>query len=227
MKQPGSSVNLTVSGLYNNRNQITDLNISGAKMPSTQLVKYDYWKNGVVAKRQVAGAFAANMQYENDKVSQIQYDKGAQSLNQFKYEYDLNDNVMSRNENNYVTNFSYTPLDQVKTSSEFNERYTYDGRYNRLTLESSRELPIQEAQYEYNQKNQLTKAIGAKGTASYSYNGDGLMVERTVSNARHRYYYNEDKRIVAEAVIEADGKPRILYVYIYDTNGAIIGRQDA
>ncbi|MCG7410902.1 Hint domain-containing protein, partial [Paenibacillus sp. ACRRX] len=40
-------------------------------------------------------------------------------------------------------------------------------------------------------------------------------------------YYNEDKRIVAEAVIEADGKPRILYVYIYDTNGAIIGRQDA
>ncbi|MCG7410226.1 hypothetical protein MH117_22700, partial [Paenibacillus sp. ACRRX] len=31
VKQPGSSVNLTVSGLYNNRNQITDLNISGAK----------------------------------------------------------------------------------------------------------------------------------------------------------------------------------------------------
>ncbi|WP_281169715.1 hypothetical protein [Paenibacillus taiwanensis] len=31
-------------------------------------MKYDYWKNGVVAKRQVAGAFAANMQYENDKV---------------------------------------------------------------------------------------------------------------------------------------------------------------
>ncbi|MDK8183732.1 hypothetical protein [Paenibacillus sp. UMB4589-SE434] len=44
---------------------------------------------------------------------------------------------MSRNENNYVTNFSYTPLDQVKTSSEFNERYTYDGRYNRMTLKAA------------------------------------------------------------------------------------------
>ncbi|MCG7409111.1 hypothetical protein MH117_16965 [Paenibacillus sp. ACRRX] len=89
----------------------------------------------------------------------------------------------------------------MKTSSEFNEHYTYDGRYNRLTLESSRELPIQEAQYEYNKKNQLTKAIGAKGTASYSYNGDGLMVERAVSNARHRYYYNEDKRYLILLVL--------------------------
>ncbi|MCG7409118.1 hypothetical protein MH117_17000 [Paenibacillus sp. ACRRX] len=227
VRQISKGFHMTVRGQFDSRNRVTDLSISSSSIIGTPHVTYSYWKNGDVMSRAMASAFSSNMQYDNGRLILIQHRKSGQVVNYFSYEYDLNGNIQYRNENNYLTHFSYTPLDQVKTSSEFNERYTYDGRYNRLTLESSRELPIQEAQYEYNQKNQLTKAIGSKGTASYSYNGDGLMVERAMSNARHRYYYNEDKRIVAEAVIEADGKPRILYVYIYDTNGAIIGRQDA
>ncbi|MBH5320946.1 RHS repeat-associated core domain-containing protein [Paenibacillus sp. GSMTC-2017] len=147
-------------------------------------------------------------------------------MNSFEYSYDLANNITSRNENNYATNFTYTPLNQLKTSSEFDETYTYDSRYNRATVASTRELPVQEAQYEYDKKNQLTRVSGTHNPITYSYTGEGLLYERTENGVTNRYYYDENQLLLAEATVSSHGESQMNYMYIHDLNGQLIGRHD-
>ncbi|WP_028592980.1 RHS repeat-associated core domain-containing protein [Paenibacillus assamensis] len=220
-------VNVKVDGTYNNVNQLKQLNImSGGNQPA-KTISYDHLANGQLAKQAYGNAFVTDYQYEDMKLKKLNHAKDGAAQNTFQYSYDLVGNITQRNENSYITNFSYTPLNQIQTSSEFNETYSYDERYNRETLDSSRELPDKDAQYEYDKKNRLTKVTGDHNPVTYSYTGEGLLYERIENNVKNRYYYDANKLLLAEAVVGADGKAKIKYVYLYDLNGKLIGRQDA
>nr|WP_275444512.1 hypothetical protein [Paenibacillus sp. ACRRX] len=173
-----SQTNVKVDAGYDNMNRLKTLGVtSGGSAANT--FGYDYLSNGQLAQQSYGTAFVSQLQYTDVKLSQLAYTRNNAAMNTFQYGYDANSNITSRNENNVGSSFTYTPLNQIKTSSEFDERYSYDARYNRLTLESSRELPIQEAQYEYDVKNRLVKAAGAHNPVTYSYTGEGLLYERT------------------------------------------------
>ncbi|MCR8843748.1 hypothetical protein NQ117_08615 [Paenibacillus sp. SC116] len=220
-------VNVKVDGTYNNVNQLKQLNIlSGGNQPA-KTISYDHLANGQLAKQTYGNAFTTDYQYEDMKLKKLNHARDGAAQNTFQYGYDLVGNITERNENSYITNFSYTPLNQIQTSSEFNETYSYDERYNRETLDSSRELPDKDVQYEYDKKNRLTKVTGDHNPVTYSYTGEGLLYERVENNVKNRYYYDANKLLLAEAVVGADGKAKIKYVYLYDLNGKLIGRQDA
>ncbi|WP_028543250.1 RHS repeat-associated core domain-containing protein [Paenibacillus taiwanensis] len=221
-----SQTNVKVDAGYDNMNRLKTLGVtSGGSAAKT--FGYDYLSNGQLAQQSYGTAFVSQLQYTDVKLSQLTYTRNNAAMNTFQYGYDANSNITNRNENNYATHFTYTPLNQIKTSSEFDERYSYDARYNRLTMESSRELPIQEAQYEYDVKNRLVKAAGDHNPVTYSYTGEGLLYERTENQTKSRYYYDAKSLLLAEAAIGADGKAQMKYVYIHDLNGKLVGRQDA
>ncbi|MDK8182618.1 RHS repeat-associated core domain-containing protein [Paenibacillus sp. UMB4589-SE434] len=218
--------NVKVDAGYDNMNRLKTLGVtSGGSAANT--FGYDYLSNGQLAQQSYGTAFVSQLQYTDVKLFQLSYTRNNAVMNTFQYGYDANSNITSRNENNVGSSFTYTPLNQIKTSSEFDERYSYDARYNRLTLESSRELPIQEAQYEYDVKNRLVKATGAHNPVTYSYTGEGLLYERTENQSKTRYYYDAKSLLLAEASVGADGKAQMKYVYIHDLNGKLVGRQDA
>ncbi|WP_028594343.1 RHS repeat-associated core domain-containing protein [Paenibacillus assamensis] len=220
-------VNVKVDGTYNNVNQLKQLNIlSGSNQPA-KTISYDHLANGQLAKQTYGNAFVTDYQYEDMKLKKLKHAKDGAAQNTFQYGYDLVGNITQRNENSYVTNFSYTPLNQIQTSSEFNETYSYDERHNRQTLDSTRELPLKSKQFEYDKKNRLTKVTGDHTPVTYSYTGEGLLYERVENNVKNRYYYDANKLLLAEAVVGADGRAKIKYVYLYDLNGKLIGRQDA
>ncbi|WP_028592988.1 RHS repeat-associated core domain-containing protein [Paenibacillus assamensis] len=219
-------VNVRVDGTYNNVNQLKQLNIlSGGNQPA-KTISYDHLANGQLAKQTYGNASVTDYQYEDKRLKQLKSTKDGAVQNIFQYGYDLVGNITHRNENSYTTNFTYSPLNQIQTSSEFNETYSYDERYNRQTLDSTRTRSIKSAQYEYDKKNRLTKVTGDHNPVTYSYTGEGLLYERVENNVKSRYYYDANKLLLAEAVVVADGKAKIKYVYLYDLNGKLIGRQD-
>ncbi|WP_028596379.1 polymorphic toxin-type HINT domain-containing protein [Paenibacillus assamensis] len=219
-----TSIYAKVWGTYDNVNQLKQLNIFRGNFSNT--ISYDRLANGLLAKQTFADAFVSQYQYEDTKLKQLTYLKNGVAQNTFQYGYDSNENITHRNENNYITNFTYTPLNQIQTSSEFNETYSYDARYNRQTLDSNRDPSIKEAQYEYDKKNRLIKVIGNHSPVTYSYTGDGLLYERVENNIRTRYYYDGEKRLVAEGTVAAEGKANITYTYLYEVDGKLVGRQD-
>lgn len=131
-------------------------------------------------------------------------------INMFDYDFSLNGNIIKQsgkvNKGSWKENFSYDytydPLNRISTSSQFNEAYTYDKVGNRLTMQSDVIPSMNEGQsFSYNAWNQLTGVTnGSGGKVSYTYNGDGLLYERTENNVTTRYYYDGDQ-IIAEAIV--------------------------
>ncbi|SCY93662.1 YD repeat-containing protein [Paenibacillus polysaccharolyticus] len=66
----------------------------------------------------------------------------------------------------------------------------------------------------------MVKATGEGKTVTYSYNGDGLLYERTEGEQTIRYYYDEEAKLMAEAIVTS-GKAELTYVYIYDLYGQL------
>ncbi|MBH5320960.1 hypothetical protein I6N90_24550, partial [Paenibacillus sp. GSMTC-2017] len=220
-----SQANVKVTGSYDTMNRLKTLGVSSGSA-GAKTVSYNYLRNGQLATQGYGESFTSDRQYSDVRMTQLKYTKNNAAMNTFQYSYDNTHNITSRNENNYVTIFTYTPLNQLKTSSEFDEKFTYDERYNRTTLDSTRELPMQERIYEYDKKNQLTKVSGTHNSVTYSYTGEGLLYERTENQVKSRYYYDANRLLIGEANVTAEGLSQMKYVYIHDLNGKLIGRHD-
>ncbi|UHA74908.1 RHS repeat domain-containing protein [Paenibacillus sp. 481] len=149
-------------------------------------------------------------------------------LENFQYDYDNNRNIILKSESGNSFTFTYDKLNRIQTNSQFNETYTYDARDNRSTLTTTNP-PVQKgAQYSYDSRNRLTRAVTEDGnTVTYRYNGDGLMVERSQAGETTRYYYDDRKIIVAEGKVEPNGTVTIMYMYVHDPKGRLLGRQVA
>ena len=96
---------------------------------------------------------------------------------------------------------------------------------NRYSTGSGKIYGLKDAEYTYDSQNRLVKATGEGKTVTYSYNGDGLLYERTEGDQTTRYYYDEEAKLMAEAEV-ISGKAELTYVYIYDLYGKLWARQD-
>ncbi|MCQ4087554.1 RHS repeat domain-containing protein [Saccharibacillus sp. JS10] len=147
----------------------------------------------------------------------------------FTYGYDNGDNITSRSDGTTSGTFSYDELDRIITSSEGDETYTYDGKGNRLTLQSSIQMPHKDnIDYTYNQAEQLSGVTRNQTSVSYKYNGDGLMTERSITkdgqSTTTRYYY-DGANIIAEGTVAADGS--VTFKARYVRGAQLIYREDA
>lgn len=147
----------------------------------------------------------------------------------FTYAYDNGDNITSRSDG--VTNgaFTYDELDRIITSSEGAEVYTYDGKGNRLTLQSSIQMPHKDnVNYSYDQAEQLSNVTRNQTSVNYKYDGDGLMTERSITKNGQidttRYYY-DGANIIAEGTVAADGS--VTFKARYVRGAQLIYREDA
>ncbi|MCY9729274.1 wall-associated protein WapA, partial [Paenibacillus apiarius] len=140
--------------------------------------------------------------YDGLNLTGIQQKQGEAPFAQYAYTYDNNRNITGKTDNGPSFQFTYDPLNRIKTSNQFNERYTYDVRDNRSTLSSDKVPDIQGASYTYDSRNRLTQVMTDEGkTVSYRYNGDGLMVERSENGVTTRYYYDDRALIVGEGTV--------------------------
>ncbi|MCY9738048.1 polymorphic toxin-type HINT domain-containing protein, partial [Paenibacillus alvei] len=187
--------------------------------------KYDGSYNRLVELKSAQG-FLENYAYDGLNLAGIQQKQGDAPLRSYSYTYDNNRNIVAKNDNGAAYQFSYDPLNRIKTSSQFNEAYAYDQRDNRSTLQSDQVPNIKGASYAYDSRNRLTQVTTEDGKAvSYRYNGDNLMVERTEGGVTTRYYYDDRAKIVAEGKVEGNGSITITASYVHDSNGKLLARQ--
>jgi len=164
--------------------------------------------------------------YDGMNRTGIQQKLGEAPFADYGYTYDNNRNIVAKNDTGAGYQFSYDPLNRIKTSSQFNEAYSYDQRDNRSTLQSDQVPNIKGASYTYDSRNRLTQVTTEDGKAvSYRYNGDNLMVERAENGVTTRYYYDDRAKIVAEGKVEGNGSITITASYVHDDYGKLLARQ--
>nr|WP_275100555.1 RHS repeat-associated core domain-containing protein [Paenibacillus alvei] len=188
---------------------------------------YDYnQQSKKLAKLGASNGLNEVYNYDGYNLASIQQKQGEALFGNYSYSYDNNRNITAKNDNGAGYQFSYDTLNRIKTSSQFNEAYTYDQRDNRSTLQSDQVPDIKGATYTYDKRNRLVKVTNEEGKAiSYRYNGDNLMVERTEGGVTTRYYYDDRAKIVAEGKVEGNGSVTITASYVHDSNGKLLARQ--
>ncbi|MFC4812428.1 RHS repeat domain-containing protein, partial [Paenibacillus sp. GCM10023250] len=176
---------------------------------------YAYYRNDKVKTITHGNNFTSNYVYDGLDLKSLQHKKtdGA-VVNAYDYESDWSGNVTKRTENGTVNNYTYDPLGQVLTNTQFHETYGYDARGNRTSLISDATPSIDNFNYTYDEWNQLTKVTDKDAaTVSYTYNGDGLLYERTAGGTKTRYYW-DDQRLIGEATVSGTTvTPKASYVY--------------
>ncbi|MEW9703000.1 RHS repeat-associated core domain-containing protein, partial [Paenibacillus sp. SI8] len=187
---------------------------------------YTYKKNGLLDMSTQKNGNKNSYTYEGTNLTEVKQKKyDGTNLNVFGYDYDNNNNQTSKSENGALFSFTYDKLNRIETSSQFNEQYTYDIRGNRQTLQSNQSLNIAAGNYEYDDRNRLTKVtMDDSKVVSYRYNGDGLLYERTENGQTTRYYY-DGANMIAEGTVAANGIAALKARYI--RGNGLVARVDA
>lgn len=95
--------------------------------------------------------------------------------------------------------------------------YTYDANGNLTGISTG---PV--TSFTYDVFNRLTQTAGSSGAVTYTYNGDGLKVTRSLSGATTRYYYDGIRPI-----LELDGGRNLLAQLDRDIFGNLLSRKEA
>jgi len=173
---------------------------------TTNEVSYSYFKNGLIKEITQRNGNKSVMTYAGHSLDTVTHRKAnGDEINHYNYDQDYNGNITTITSRvsspiNTAESFTYDELNRIKTVSNFNEIYNYDNRGNRQTLQSSNipDVMHQDAAYEYDSMNRLTKYSSGATVVQYRYNGDGMLYERTEGGQTTRYYYDGDQ-IIAEA----------------------------
>ncbi|WP_336763652.1 polymorphic toxin-type HINT domain-containing protein [Paenibacillus sp. USHLN196] len=226
---------LRIHGELDTMNRVTSMDIiSGVGGASTLAVSaqtpvdrmtFSYASNSLLENVSFGKGLSTSYQFDGYDLSGITVSQGTTAVHQFNYEYDGNKNIMSRTQNGSTDQFTYDELSRIQTESGTQqETYTYDSNGNRYSTGSGKIYGLKDAEYTYDSQNRLVKATGEGKTITYNYNGDGLLYERTEGEQTFRYYYDEEAKLMAEALVTS-GKAELTYVYIYDMYGQLWARQ--
>ncbi|WP_218154823.1 RHS repeat-associated core domain-containing protein [Paenibacillus sp. UNC496MF] len=189
--------------------------ISTVKTDNQLSATYAYYRNDNVKTITHANNFTSNYVYDGLDLKSLQHKKADGTVvNSFDYESDWSSNVTKRTENGTINNYTYDKLGQMLTNTQFHETYGYDARGNRTSLISDATPSIDNFNYTYDEWNQLTKVTDKDAaTISYTYNGDGLLYERTAGGTKTRYYW-DDQLLIGEATVNGTTvTPKASYVY--------------
>ncbi|WP_020618893.1 RHS repeat protein [Paenibacillus daejeonensis] len=199
---------------YNQDNQLTGVSASGTQeaaysyRDSLPIEDLNYLKTSQLHQLKLAQTLVTTYRHDGfGRLTELSHSGGGLGQT-FGYTYDDNDNILTRTDGTTSGSFTYDQLNRIISSTEGNELYTYDQRGNRLTLQSSQQVPHTDTvQYTYDDADQLTGVNRGEAVVTYAYNGDGLMTERTETvdgvATTTRYYY-DGMNIIAEGTVSGD-----------------------
>ncbi|MDR6720566.1 RHS repeat-associated core domain-containing protein [Paenibacillus sp. 2003] len=216
---------LRVHGEVDAMKRVTSMDITSGTTPVDRMT-FSYAPNSMLEKLSFGKGLSTSYQFSGYDLSGVTVSQGTSAVQQFSYEYDGNKNITSRTQNGETDQYTYDELSRIQTETGTQkETYTYDRNGNRYSTGSGKVYGLKDAQYTYDSQNRLIKATGEGKTVTYSYNGDGLLYERAEGEQQTRYYYDEQAKLMAEAVVNS-GKAELTYAYIYDLYGQLWARQD-
>ncbi|WP_161797175.1 RHS repeat-associated core domain-containing protein [Paenibacillus terrae] len=200
---------------------------SAAVGGSLDRMTFEYAPNGLLKGQSSSRGLSTRFSYNGLDLSGVTVEQGGTALHQFGYERDGNKNIIGRTQNGTTDQFGYDPSNRIasEAAGEKNKTYGYDPNGNRSAEGSGKVFGMTNASYGYDSVSRLTNVSGEGKEVSYSYNGDGLLYERTEGGKTTRYYYDEEAKLMAEAEVEG-GTPKITYAYVYDLSGQLWARQD-
>jgi RHS repeat-associated protein len=132
-----------------------------------------------------------------DRVTSVLYPNG----DQVTYEYDDNGNRLTMTVNGVPTNYSYDDADQLL--SDGSTTYTYDNNGNLIAAGTDT--------FTWDYADRLTSATVGGTCGSYSYDGDGTRVEKTVDEVDTSYLWDRQAGLPllvddeTNAYLHADG----------------------
>ncbi|WP_404559643.1 MULTISPECIES: polymorphic toxin-type HINT domain-containing protein [unclassified Paenibacillus] len=200
---------------------------SAATGGSLDRMTFEYAPNGLLKSQASSRGLSTRFSYNGLDLSGVTVEQGGAALHQFGYERDGNKNIIGRTQNGTTDQFGYDPSNRMasEAAGEKNKTYGYDPNGNRSAEGSGKVFGMENASYGYDSVSRLTHVSGEGKEVGYSYNGDGLLYERTEGGKTTRYYYDEEAKLMAEAEVEG-GTPKITYAYVYDLSGQLWARQD-
>ncbi|MFC4305341.1 RHS repeat-associated core domain-containing protein, partial [Cohnella boryungensis] len=205
---------------YDARNQLDAVGPAVNNWDAT----YTYKKNGLSSSTQLRNGILSTYGYDERNLTSLTQTKAGSAIGAFAYQYDQNRNQTGKTENASVYTFGYDPLNRIATSTQFNEKYTYDLRGNRQTLESDALPNLATMNYSYDDRDRLTQVMTeGNGSVVYRYNGDGLLTERTEAGVTTRYYY-DGANIIAEGTVS---NGTVTHKASYIRGNALVARVDA
>lgn len=193
---------------YDAMNQLTSMGTEAG----TDEFKYSYYANGLFNQSTMNGNLTTKYRYYGTKLTEKEQVRGQQLVNRYQYQYDANNNIDKRIQNNVEDTFAYDALNRIAESSVSREIYTYDKLGNRLTMSSDKLIETDTRNNTYDDQDRLKEVVSGNKAVQYVYNGDGLLVERVESGVKSRYYYDGDQ-IIAEANV-VNGQPIHKATYI-------------
>ncbi len=144
-----------------------------------------------------------NYQYDNaGQLTVLDHILSGTSLAKTIYTIDENNNRISKtNENNETTNYTYdqiNQLTQVNYPSGKTVEYIHDqvGNRTQTNIEGDIQiiLPEDTIDYEYNSEDRLTQVQEGDKTITYTYDGDGNLISKTITEGintdTYEYFYD-------------------------------------
>ncbi|EFM08672.1 YD repeat protein [Paenibacillus curdlanolyticus YK9] len=164
--------------------------------------KYDYYRDNLLRQITQRNGVTSSYTYDGKNLNTLLERKAdGTALNSYQYTYTANGNIKSKTENGTTNNFGYDELSRIKTSSQYNETYTYDARGNRASMSTNHPFERPDQTTAFDKRDRLTSVTTASGSnVTYRYNGDGQLWERTENGQTTRYYWDGDQ-IEAEATV--------------------------
>ncbi|MCT4545176.1 MAG: DUF6531 domain-containing protein [Vallitalea sp.] len=241
--------NTMLSYSYNKNNQIHTLTDSEG-----YCITYNYDTQSRLNQIQSKSDILANYNYIDNQVSNVTYNNGVninynydkdnkvisvihknsvnETINNYKYTYDLIGNITQKNENGQVTNYQYDQINQLTKiiyPNNIEESLVYDINGNRQKRvlkqpikneQSSRLANEIITEYDYNNLNQLTKTNENGIITSYIYDNNGN-VTRENNNKKGTTYYEYDGYNRLTNITNPDGSYQRNYYTIGNLRTAI------
>lgn len=177
---------------------------------------YKYYNNDQLKEVKHGNALSSKYVYKGFDLSSLKHmAANGSTINNFEYITDSNGNVTSRSENGVNYAYTYDSLGRIQTNTQFNERYDYDPRGNRISLATEDlSFSLNDYAYVHDEWNRLVNVNeNNQSSVGYTYNGDDRLYERTQNGVTIRYYW-DDEQIVGEAVVSGTQvTPKASYIY--------------
>ncbi len=148
-----------------------------------QTIAYTYDANG---NRITQGDSSGTTTFGYDALNRLIQASYPGTYGTWSWTYDPVGNRLTQTAPSGVTTYTYDSNNRLTQAAAV--VYTYDPNGN-LTGTSAGQS------FTYDPFNRMTQAVGAGGTATYTYNGDGLKIQRVGPDGATRYYHDDIRPI--------------------------------
>jgi RHS repeat-associated protein len=199
----------TTTYAYLNNNWLSSITHKAPGGATLQSFAYTYDKNGNrISQADPTGTTS----YGYDALNRLVNAAYPAGYGTWSWTYDPVGNRLSQNAPSGITNYSYDANNRLTAAGVVN--YSYDANGN-LTSTSSGQS------FAWDVFNRMTSGTGGGGTATYTYNGDGLKLRRIGPDGTTRYYHDGIRPIW-----EADGAGSMTAQLDRDIFGNLLSRKE-